>query len=288
MEEEMGTLTFDTNIDSSTDNGHNVQATHQIEHVPDQTKVPDQTDQMTIIQGTDNHRDIPIEPHRSTCVSQPTNTKLQSMEYQNREAEGKGVGQDWATNTKNPRVLMVIDGSDDNDNAFACLADTKSTYHIPRSYKHTTAMDQEWWMLPMKVEMDTLKLKHTWDLVKPPPRVKVMDSMWVYDIKWDGKGNQIKDKAWLVGKGYTQQLGINYNETWAGVTRLESVWMTAAVAAKFDLKLWCIDFVGAYLNSLTKEARGFCWTRIQRLCLQTHPYDLWYNAGSMRLVWDTQ
>jgi hypothetical protein len=64
-----------------------------------------------------------------------------------------------------------------------------------------------------------------------------MDSMWIYDIKWDGEGNRIKDKARLVGKGYTQQLGIDYNETWAGVTRLESVRMTA-IAARYGLKLW--------------------------------------------------
>jgi len=50
-----------------------------------------------------------------------------------------------------------------------------------------------------------------------------------------------------------QQIGVDYDETWAGVTRLESVRMTAAIAAKFDLTLWRIDFVGAYLNSLTKE-----------------------------------
>lgn len=103
------------------------------------------------------------------------------------------------------------------------------------------------------VEMETLKAKHTWDLVKPPIGVNIMDSMWVYNIKWDGEGNWIKDKARLVGKGYTQKIGIDYNETWAGATRLESVPMTAAVAAKHDLKLWQIDFVGAYLNSLTKE-----------------------------------
>jgi hypothetical protein len=88
----------------------------------------------------------------------------------------------------------------------------------------------------MKVEMDTLKSKHTWDLVKPLEGMNVMNSMWVYDIKWDGEGNRIKDKARLVGKGYTQ-LGVDYNETWAGVTRLESVRMTAAIAAKYDLKL---------------------------------------------------
>ena len=80
-----------------------------------------------------------------------------------------------------------------------------------------------------------------------------MDSMWVFDIKWDSEGNKIKDKARLVGKVYAQQLGVDYNKTWAGVMRLESVWMTATIAAKFDLKLWHIDFVGAYLNSLTKE-----------------------------------
>ncbi len=105
----------------------------------------------------------------------------------------------------------------------------------------------------MRVEMDTLRKKHTWDLVKAPEGANIMGSMWIYDIKWDGEGNRIKDKARLVGKGYTQQIGVDYNETWAGVTRLESVRMTAAIAAKYDLKLWRIDFVGAYLNSLTKE-----------------------------------
>ena len=108
-------------------------------------------------------------------------------------------------------------------------------------------------LIPMQTEIDTLKGKHTWDLVNPPPGVNIMDSMWIYDIKWDGEGRRIKDRARLVGKGYTQQLGVDYNETWAGVTRLELVQMTAALATKYDLKLWRIDFVGAYLNSLTKE-----------------------------------
>ena len=105
----------------------------------------------------------------------------------------------------------------------------------------------------MRVKMETLRGKHTWDLVKSPPGVNIMDLMWVYDIKWDREGNQIKDKVRVVGKGYTQQLGVDYNETWAGVTCLESVQMTAAITAKFNLKLWCINFVGAYLNSLMKE-----------------------------------
>ena len=78
--------------------------------------------------------------------------------------------------------------------------------------------DPERWMNAMRTEMDTLKSKHMWDLVKSPPGANLMDSMWVYDIKWDGEGNKIKDKARLVEKGYTQQLGVDYNETWAAVT----------------------------------------------------------------------
>ncbi len=72
----------------------------------------------------------------------------------------------------------------------------------------------------MQVEIETLKVKHTWDLVKPPLDANIM--RWVYNIKWD-EGNRIKDKARLVGKEYTQQLGIDYNEMWAGITRLRGV-----------------------------------------------------------------
>ena len=159
---------------------------------------------------------------------------IQSAEYTQREEAGKGKGQDWATDS----------------NIIACLTKTKASHHIPRSYRHAMNTDPDRWMIPMKTKIETLKTKHTWDLVKPPPGANIMDLMWIYNIKWDGEGNWIKDKARLVGKGYTQQLGI---ETWARVTRLESVRMTAAITAKCNLKLWQIDFVGAYLNSLMKE-----------------------------------
>src|SRR5260370_1044488 len=98
--------------------------------------------------------------------------------------------------------------------------------------------DPKRWMVPLQIKMDMLKAKHTWDLVKAPLGANIMDSMWVYDIKWNSEGNQIKDKARLIGQGYTQQLRIDYNETWARVTRLESMWIMATIAAKLDLKLW--------------------------------------------------
>jgi hypothetical protein len=128
------------------------------------------------------------EPRRSTRMPQPSQARIQSTEYQQREVTERRGGQEWASS--------AIDWSPIDDKNFtACLAETKALHHIPRSYKHAMATDPERWMVPMCVEMETLKAKHTWDLVMPPPGVNVMDSMWIYDIKWDGEGNRIKDKA---------------------------------------------------------------------------------------------
>jgi hypothetical protein len=186
---------------------------------------------------------IPEEPRRSSRAPHPSAAGAQSLDYQQREAMSKDAGHEWATDQRNPKAMSTLrpDFSatqTDSADFIACLVETKASHNIPRSYKHAMATDPERWTLPMKAEIETLKAKHTWDLVKPPLGANIMDSMWVYDIKWDGEGNRIKDKARLVGKGFTQQLGVDYNETWAAVTRLESVRMTAAIAAKYNLKLW--------------------------------------------------
>jgi len=144
------------------------------------------------------------------------------------------VGEEWTTSRTHPRTkaTLTLDRlSFKLDDYIACLTETKASHNIPQSYRHAMATDPDQWMVPMQIKMNTLRTKHTWDLVKPPPGANIMDSMWVYDIKWDGEGNWIKDKERLIVKGYTQQLGVDYNETWAGVTCLESVRMTAAITA---------------------------------------------------------
>jgi hypothetical protein len=248
---------FDTNT-GPTPPANVAQPSINDHHVPTSD---DQHQPAGTVDQINHQRDIPVtpaEPRRSVRVPHPSHAGLQSTEYRQREITEKGEGRDWATDKSRPQASYAtsVDWSTtqaDHDDFTACLVETKASHNIPRSYKHAMATDPERWMIPMKAEMETLKAKHTWDLVIPPPGANIMGSMWIYDIKWDGEGNRIKDKARLVGKGYTQQLGVDYNETWAAVTRLESVRMTAAVAARYDLKLWRIDFVGAYLNSLTKE-----------------------------------
>ena len=129
-------------------------------------------------------------------------------------------GNKWATDHSQPHASVTVNLliSEYEDFIICLLTETKASHNIPQSYRHAMSTDPDRWMVLMKAKIETLRAKHTWDLVQPPPEANIMGSMWVYDIKWDGEGNRIKDRARLVGKGYTQQLRIDYNETWAGVT----------------------------------------------------------------------
>jgi Reverse transcriptase (RNA-dependent DNA polymerase) len=229
-------------------------AINDLDPDPERLDHHERVDQLLVSDNTVMPQNIPDEPRRSTRAPQPSNAGAQSMEYRQRETI-RNEGRDWAGDHKHPRAksVFVRPCIDEHAEAITCITDTKASYSIPQSCREAMSTDPERWMAAMETEMKTLKAKNAWELVKPPPGTNIMGSKWVYDIKWDGEGNRVKDKARLVGKGYTQQLGVDYNETWAAVTRLESVRMTAAIAAKHDLKLWRLDFVGAYLNSLTKE-----------------------------------
>ncbi len=145
---------------------------------------------------SDDRRDIPMESiqqtdliqpelQRSSRVANPSVGTLQYKEYQQRETLGRLKGEEWATHAK----TIFTSLSHDQDDYIACLTETKASHNIPHSYRHAMSTDPDRWIIPMKVEMDTLKAKHTWDLVKLPTGANVMDSMWVYDIKWDGEGN---------------------------------------------------------------------------------------------------
>jgi hypothetical protein len=82
------------------------------------------------------------------------------MEYRELEVAGRNEGQDWANVTING--LM-----DDHKDVIACLNETKASHNIPRSYHHAMATDLDRWMIPMKIEMETLKSKHTWESMGP-------------------------------------------------------------------------------------------------------------------------
>ncbi len=76
---------------------------------------------------------------------------------------------------------------------------------------------------------------------------------WVFRNKLDEDGIVTRNKARLVAKGYSQQEGIDYDETYAPVARLEAIRIFLAFAAHSNFKVYQMDVKRAFLNGELEE-----------------------------------
>ena len=81
----------------------------------------------------------------------------------------------------------------------------------------------------------------------------VVGTKWVFKNKIDSDGTIIRNKARLVAKGYSQQEGIDYDETFAPVARLEAIRIFLAYAAHMKFKVFQMDVKSAFLNGELEE-----------------------------------
>ena len=93
-------------------------------------------------------------------------------------------------------------------------------------------MEQEKvWRDAMREEMRSVEQNSTWHLVDLPSGHRPIGLKWVYKVKKDVKGTVMHHKARLVAKGYVQRQGVDFEEVFAPVARLESMWLLLAIAA---------------------------------------------------------
>jgi hypothetical protein len=86
---------------------------------------------------------------------------------------------------------------------------------------------------------------------------------WVFKVKKDPEGNIVKHKARLVAKGYAQREGVDFEEVFAPVARIETVRLIIALAAKSGWKVHHMDVKSAFLNGdLIEEV----YVQHSRLC----------------------
>ena len=89
----------------------------------------------------------------------------------------------------------------------------------PRNVKE--ALTDEFWINAMQEELGQFKRNEVWELVPRPEGINVIGTKWVYKNKSDEQGVVTKNKARLVAQGYTQVEGVDFDETFSPVARLE-------------------------------------------------------------------
>ena len=90
-------------------------------------------------------------------------------------------------------------------------------------------------------------------LVPIPSHTNVIGTKWIFNNKIDEFGNIVRNKARLVAQGYTQIEGVDFDETFALVARLESIHLLFAVACLIGFKLFQMDVKSAFLNDILNE-----------------------------------
>ncbi|GJT92039.1 retrovirus-related pol polyprotein from transposon TNT 1-94 [Tanacetum coccineum] len=76
---------------------------------------------------------------------------------------------------------------------------------------------------------------------------------WIYKVKLDEYGDVLKNKARLVAKGYRQEVGIDFEESFAPVVRIEAIRIFIANAASKNMSIYQMDVKTAFLNGELKE-----------------------------------
>ena len=99
----------------------------------------------------------------------------------------------------------------------------------------------------MKEEFSSLQ-KNTWELVDLPLGRKLVQCKWVYKTKFDADGSPLKYKAILVDKGYSKFHGIDYNETFSPVAKMDSISLALAIVASKQWEVHHMDVKCAFLN----------------------------------------
>lgn len=109
------------------------------------------------------------------------------------------------------------------------------------------------WKKSMDLEIEAIERNNTWELTDLPNGGKRIGVKWVYKTKLNEKGEVDKYKARLVAKGYSQHHGIDYDEVFAPVARLDTIRVVISLAAQKGWIVYQLDVKSAFLHGEINE-----------------------------------
>ncbi|GJZ95698.1 putative ribonuclease H-like domain-containing protein, partial [Tanacetum coccineum] len=141
---------------------------------------------------------------------------------------------------------------DYQNSLFACFLSQKEPKKVIQ------ALDDPSWIEAMQEELLQFKLQKVWTLVDLPNGKRAIGTKWVFRNKKDKRGIVVRNKARLVAQGYTQEEGIDYDEVFALVARIEAIRLFLAYASFMGFIVYQMDVKSAFLYGTIEEEVYVC------------------------------
>ena len=179
----------------------------------------------------------PVNGERKERVVAEVTTTQEDKAPENPSTEEPVVSSEGTTGTgspsssgvtderQNPRFRSIEDIYNQGEVHLVCLlADSENI-------TYSEARKDSKWVKAMDEEIKAIEKNETWELADLPKGKKTIGVKWVYKKKMNPKGEVERYKARLVVKGYRQKAGIDYDEVFAPVARMESIRLLISIAA---------------------------------------------------------
>nr|GFA76450.1 retrovirus-related Pol polyprotein from transposon TNT 1-94 [Tanacetum cinerariifolium] len=127
-----------------------------------------------------------------------------------------------------------------------CYFDAFLTFIEPKNFKE--AMLESSWIEAMEEEIHEFERLQVWELVPCPDKVMLIKLKWIFKVKTDEFSRVLKNKARLVAQGFKQVEGIDFEESFASVAKIEAIRIFVANAANKNMTIYQMDVKTAFLN----------------------------------------
>ncbi|GFX51359.1 retrovirus-related Pol polyprotein from transposon TNT 1-94 [Trichonephila clavipes] len=207
-----------------------------------------------------------VSPERNEINQNTENGVLYNFDINNEPGAIENDNSIPLQTTSSPRTgriqIPVLEVNDvQNQIPVRCLERLKSKLmsvhlvnNVPNSYfEAENSANWKNWKLAMENELHSLDKHKAWEIVQKPAKSKLIKTKWVYSLKQDDAGKNIKYKARLVAAGFNQIKNIDYSESYSPVVNIESFRLLVALAAKLKLNVNFFDVKTAYLYGDLEE-----------------------------------
>ncbi|GJT87136.1 putative ribonuclease H-like domain-containing protein [Tanacetum coccineum] len=164
------------------------------------------------------------------------------------------------TETPSPVIPLGVEEADHDievahmdNNPFVEFLIPEPSFEESSTQSYKDALTKSCWIEAMQKELNEFERLEVWELVPRSNRVMIITLKWIYKVKLDELGGVLKNKAHLVARGYRQEEGIVFEESFAPVARLEAIRIFIAFAAHMNMVVYQMDVKTTFLNGILRE-----------------------------------